>query len=252
MTASYRVITPTADLREIPDAQRRKGKLESQLLYGEVFIAEDVHDGWVRGICAHDRYPGYIEQRFLTEDVTQPTHIITAARSHVYAEPTMKSPLVSNIGIGSRVCITEQGEKYVHVDGMGWISKRHLMPLSETRIDHAATAMALLETPYYWGGRSGFGIDCSGLVQIALALAGITAPRDTEHQETSIGTAIDHRDLVRGDIVFFPNHVGIMVDDAHIIHANAFHMKTIIEPLRTVEDRSRDTDGKGITSVARV
>lgn len=111
--------------------------------------------------------------------------------------------------------------------------------------DHVATALKFLETPYCWGGRSGFGIDCSGLVQVSLARAGIAVPRDTEDQEHAVGKPVN--DLQRGDLAYFKGHVGIMTDAENILHANAFHMKVCVEPLRDVEKR-----GGAITSVRRV
>lgn len=238
------VIAPNADIRETPDANVVKGKLESQLVFGEGFIVDREEGSWAQGRCAHDDYAGWIEKRFLSDDTAPATHIITAARSSVYRADSMKSPCVSTMSFGSRVSLRVTGEKWSQLSSGAWIYTKHLAAIGDKAEDYVATAKRFLETPYYWGGRSGFGIDCSGLVQVSLALAGIKAPRDTEQQIT-LGEETPRSRT--GDLVFFPGHVGIMVDEDNILHANAFHMKVAIEPLWLVEERS-----KGITAMRRL
>lgn len=228
-----------------PDLSILRGKFESQLLFGEAFIVEKEEKGWCQGACAHDGYKGWIEKKHLGASAP-PTHVITAARSHVYAEATMKSPHRTTLSLGSRVSILKEGEKFSKIDGLGWVYNQHLAPVSLKTADPLETAQKFIETPYYWGGRSGFGIDCSGLVQICLSLAGIPAPRDTEEQEKTVGQPIDTAART-GDIVYFKGHVGIMADEENLLHANAHHMKTCLEPLWTVEERAG-----GITSVRRI
>jgi cell wall-associated NlpC family hydrolase len=241
----YQIISPVVDVRSGPDHTALRGKFETQLVFGETFIVEEEKNGWCKGICAHDGYAGYVEGRHLTNVVTPPTHIITAARSHTYRDASIKSPLIDTLSFGSLITVTTHDKDFAQMDNGAWIYQKHIAASAAFDKDPVATAKKFLETPYYWGGRSGFGIDCSGLVQVCLARAGIAALRDTEMQETTLGTDADEHKA--GDIVFFPGHVGIMADDHNLIHANAFHMKVTIEPLSTVTGRS-----KGITSIRRL
>lgn len=243
MAERFIVTAPVADIHEKPRNTGLRGKLETQLVFGEEFVVESEADGWSRGACGHDGYVGFIETRFLGKP-SAPTHLVTAARSHVYAEATLKSPMQRTLSLGSRVTVTEEGESYFRLAEGGWIYKSHLAPLDAREEDYLSTARKFLETPYYWGGRSGFGIDCSGLVQVSLGLAGIHAPRDTE-QQIALGSATDR--IRAMDLVFFPGHVGIMVDADDILHAAAFHMKAVIEPLWVVEARSKE-----ITAIRRL
>lgn len=244
MTTRY-VIAPNADIRETPDANAVKGKLETQLVFGEGFIVDSEEGGWAKGTCAHDGYAGWIEKRFLSDDEVAPaTHVVTAARSQVYRADSMKSPCLATFSFGSRVSLRRAGEKWSQLASGAWIYTKHLAAIGDAQEDHVATAKKFLDTPYYWGGRSGFGIDCSGLVQVSLALAGIKAPRDTE-QQIMLGTETPRSRV--GDLVFFPGHVGIMVDEDNILHANAFHMKVAIEPLWQVEERSKE-----VTAIRRL
>jgi cell wall-associated NlpC family hydrolase len=244
----HRVITPVADIHGAPDETALRGKFESQLVYGETFTVDREENGWCHGVSAQDGYGGYVQSKLLqpTSALKPPTHVVIEARTPVYRDASIKSPRLDVLSFGSIVTITEEGEKFSHLFRGGWVYNKHLTTLDLHEEDYVSTAKKFLETPYYWGGRSGFGIDCSGLVQVSLARAGILVPRDTEKQTDVIGQPIDTTPRT-GDIVFFPGHVGIMVDDENILHANAFHMKTCIEPLWVVDERSG-----GITATRRI
>ncbi len=244
--STYKVITAITDVREAPDAQALRGKLESQLNYGEIFEVTEDHGDWLKGKCAHDGYEGFVEKKHLTSAFNAATHVVTAQRSHVYRDATMKSPILMTLGMGAHVSVVEVGEKFAKLDDGRFIFKDHIAPLS-ARADFVEAALRLLETPYVWGGRSGLGTDCSGLVQISLARAGVYSTRDTEYQQNTIGSDVTSQPRQRGDIVFFPGHVGIMVDAENMVHANATHMKTVVEPLADALKRSEK-----ITAVRRI
>ncbi|MEZ0259489.1 MAG: C40 family peptidase [Alphaproteobacteria bacterium] len=239
------VIVPAADVREAPDDRGTRGKLETQLVYGEAFKIESEANGWYRGFCVHDKYAGYIHASHLSAKSLSSTHIITAARTYAYSGPSMKTMALSPYSFGSKVRITQEDEKFSQLEDGSWLYNRHIANRASTDKDHVDTALKFIETPYYWGGRSGFGIDCSGLVQVALGRAGINVARDTGDQVNTIGKPAEQ--ALRGHFVFFPGHVGIMVDDEYIIHANAHHMKVTVEPLKVVAER-----GNGITAIRKI
>ena len=242
----YQIISPIADVHGAPDTSALREKFETQLVFGEVFNVHEEKNDWCKGVCTHDEYPGYIESKHLTKAVTNPTHIITAARSYTYRDATIKSQMINTLSFGSRITITSAvHQDYAQISDGSWIYKKNIAPIDTIDKNHVATAIKFLETPYYWGGRSGFGIDCSGLVQVVLARAGIAVLRDTEMQENALGSSVDTPRA--GDIVFFSGHVGIMANDRDLIHANAFHMKVTIEPLNVIVER-----GIKITSIRRL
>ena len=148
-----------------------------------------------------------------------------------------------------------EGDFAVSADGL-YVWARHLAESGWREPDYVAVAERFLETPYLWGGRTSEGIDCSGLVQTALAAAGVASPRDSDMQEAALGEPIAIDDprtpLERGDLVFWKGHVGIMRDSATLLHANGWHMKVVSEPLAEARDRIAANGGGDVTSVRRL
>ncbi len=207
----------------------------SQLLHGEAFHLLDVIGDWAWGFSQHDHYVGYVPRHALGQSIT-PTHIVTAQGAPIFAAPDIKAPAVANLPAGALV-EGEEGGSFIGV-AQGFLHVRHVARIDAVTSDWTGVATAYLGQPYLWGGRGCSGIDCSGLVQVALGRCGIAAPRDTDLQREAIGEVLaDDAPLRRGDFVFFPGHVGIMADETNLLHANAHWMATVIEPLDDVVAR---------------
>ncbi|WHO40537.1 C40 family peptidase [Sphingobium sp. AP49] len=222
----------------------------TELLRGESFHALDVMTDWAWGFCGHDGYVGYIRRDAL--DVKEvASHRICTHSAPLFSTPDIKAPIADYWPLGAR--FAGQSENGFLASGEGFIHGRHAVPLDALDSDWVTVAEHYLGQPYVWGGRGHRGIDCSGLVQVALAQCGIAVPRDTDLQCEGVGEPIDARTpLQRGDLVFFPGHVGIMADATHLLHANAHWMAVVVEPLADVVARLAPDHAQPIIARRRI
>lgn len=234
-----RVSSAKAALYKIADITSER---QSECLFGEDVMVFNETGTWCWVQSCQDGYVGYIERSKIDMPKNTPTHIMVAPRSFEYEKADLKSPMVSTLSLGSKVNIVDKietrGTLYAKLDNDRFIISNHIVPIGTIMDDYVSVAESLQRTPYLWGGKSGFGIDCSGLVQLSMMMAGKTVLRDTDMQAETIGEVIDPIDgLQRGDLVFWKGHVAIMVDSKTIIHANGASMDVKIEPLETAIER---------------
>lgn len=224
-----RTLATTVDLREQPSTDARLG---SQLLAGERFAVLAAEKGWCWGYCEHDHYVGYVARDALGE-APAPSHVVAVREATMRAAPRDDAAVTGTLPMGAQLAALPD-DGWIEAPG-GWLSAAEAKPLELAMPDPVAVAERLLGAPYLWGGRSGAGIDCSGLVQLALAFCGIAAPRDSDMQQAALGGELgDDAPLARGDLIFFPGHVGMMIDGETLLHATHHHGRTMTEPLADV------------------
>ncbi|OWV81085.1 peptidase P60 [Rhizobium sp. R634] len=221
-----RVAVPVVALRPAPDLSRG---IDTELLLGEEVTVFDRAGGWCWVKAASDGYVGYLPAEALLEGKPAPTHIVTVQRSFVYPEPELRKPHQAVLSMGSRIHAAGEaearGNHYVVLENGTALFSRHVQPIGALDgSDYVDIVARFLETPYLWGGRSGLGIDCSGLVQLAMLMTGRPAPRDTDMQAAGLGEPIDRSEIRRGDLVFWKGHVAVFEDRETIIHANGYSM----------------------------
>ena len=241
-------------IRDAPDDDARQ---TSEALYGEPLSIFDSRDGWAWVQMRGDRYVGYVRAADAEAGVAPPaTHRVTAPRALLFAGPDLKSPIRGWLPFLADVHADRWEGDYGRLPDGRWTHRRWLAEAGEApSADPVETARRFLGVPYGWGGKTVAGLDCSGLVQIALRAAGMGCPRDSDQQADAVGTPLDAgAPARRGDIVFFPGHVGLMADAETLIHANATSMAVTMDPLEEVEARIRqaDKDRRGITARRRL
>ena len=254
---AMRVTQPVAAL--MGPAQDGRRKRERELVLHEVFEALEDRDGWVFGYAARDGFVGYMRRDHLAEVAIRPTHVVSVRQSYLTPEPVLKNAAdMLPISLGSAfevASVSEDGRwsEVVTQTGLAWVPTGHLRPVDQIEDDPVTVAERFLGTPYHWGGNSGFGIDCSGLVQAGLLACGIDCPGDSDLQEAALGdTLADDAPLRRGDLLFWKGHVAWVAGDTLLLHANSHHMAVAYEPADAAIARiARQGDGP-VTRRARI
>jgi cell wall-associated NlpC family hydrolase len=236
----------------VRDAPSHGATMLTEALSGERVTVYEVDDeGWAWGQLASDGYVGWLPAAALLAPGPAPTHTVAALRTLVFPGPSIKLPPADALPLGARIAVVREEQSFAITAAGGYVPSQHLVPIAEKESDFVAVAERLLGAPYLWGGKTSMGIDCSGLVQVALTACGIACPRDSDMQEAALGNPVKLTDLRRGDLLFWKGHVAIARDNATMIHANAFHMAVAIEPVAEAVTRIK-TAGLEVTAVKRV
>ncbi|EJF81295.1 NlpC/P60 family protein [Bartonella doshiae] len=214
----------------------KKSERQTECLLGEDLLIFEQKETMSWGQSLKDGYVGYIETAALCTSSIKQTHIVSVPRTFQYLQTDLRKPMEYSLSMGSKVTVVDQTEvrdvMYSVLENGKAIISRHLSPIGRVYEDYVTVAETFIHTPYLWGGVSGFGIDCSGLIQLSMMMTGKMVLRDTDMQQKTIGIPLTDDDkLQRGDLIFWKGHVAIMVDHENIIHASGYSMDVTIEPL---------------------
>ena len=219
-----------APLRAEP---RDQAEIVSQLLFGDSVLVLETTERWLRIRSLHDDYEGWV-------DFKQVATVDQPGASHFLAPPQINNTLLA--ADGSRYYLAASSNLPNYADGFCQINDTRFEvtfePLAAfNKRNHADVidfALFYQHAPYLWGGRTPFGIDCSGFVQAVYKMAGISLKRDAS-QQAEMGSTVDFLPEVHpGDVAFFDNdegritHVGILLSSDTIIHASG---KVRIDPI---------------------
>ena len=244
----YEINDPVVPLRREPQSD---APLDTEALMGERLTVYEITDeGWAWAQLENDDYVGYVPASALVPPALTRSHKVSAVRTLAFPGPSIKLPPLQGLPFGARVEL-DRVEGALAFTSAGYVPFRHLLPVADKGGDFVAIAERFLGSPYLWGGKTSLGIDCSGLVQIALNACGHACPRDTYMQEAVLGQPVKLADIRRGDLIFWKGHIALARDAETMIHANAFHMAVAVEPIAEAITRIRDGGGE-ITSVKRL
>jgi cell wall-associated NlpC family hydrolase len=246
------VVHPAVPLWTRPDA--REG-WATQALFGERVILYEEKAGWAWVQLERDGYVGYTDARALSPQLRAPTHRVRAPGTFLYAAAKATALAGMHLSMTALLSVAEAGATFSRLADGGFVPTRHIAELNRFAPDFVAVAERFVGTPYVWGGKTRLGLDCSGLVQVAMHAAGRDCPRDSDMQMAELGHEVEIRadldGLQRGDLIFWKGHMGVMTDAFMLLHANAYHMAVATEPLRSAVDRIART-GLQVAGIRRI
>ena len=247
MADKHRIAVPVADLFDQPNGKRTR-----QFLFGEAFIVDQYDGEFAIGHRARDGYSGALLKSDLA-NWADPSHRVRDLGAHVYVEPDIKGTVKPHIPYQAEITVIEETGEFVEIAGGGFVHQMQIEAIAVIEQDFVRTAERYLGVPYLWGGNSQYGIDCSGLVSAALKSAGIDHPADSGDQEKMLGQMLPNdAPLQRGDLIFWKGHVGLMLNETLLLHANGYHMKCAFEPLTDAAERIAANSYGPITSRKRL
>ena len=212
----------------------------TQALFGETVKLFHEEEGWAWVQLGRDGYVGYVNGNALSSQVSAPTHRVAVPSTFMYPEASLKTQPAIPLTLNAQVTVMVENGAYSQLSNGRFVFTAHLKRVDDVEADFVTVAEMFRHVPYYWGGKSVHGLDCSGLVQLSLEACGQTALRDSDMQEATLGERLMVNDLdalKRGDLVFWDGHVGIMTDERTLLHANGHHMMVVAEPLKEAVDR---------------
>ena len=249
------VLLSRVPIYELPD---NKSMQVSQLLYGErydVYEAKEIkEENWYLIQSQRDHYVGYMYvDEIITPRFTSNAKVIQLSTA-LYREPDMKSQVLCELPLGAEIDVITEADilslktedkfhdYYFSPSLEAWIFKKHLILHGEFHQDPVEIARQFISLSYLWGGRSGWGCDCSSLVQLCYELCGCYLPRDS-HLQIQFTPAFETRPITMdkvksGDLLFWPGHVAIASSPTKLIHATCVGMHVVEELIQTVDQRN--------------
>ncbi len=241
------VAAARAPLRVAPRADAGWG---SEALAGERLRTYDERDGFVRVATVRDEYLGWMRPEHLVLGGERGDRRFVGLRGHLYRGPSVSEPRLQELAYGCEVAHVgdaaggSQGgaegaewERVALPDGAeGYVRRRLLVDAGAPAPDPTAAnvtafALRLLGAPYVWGGVTAWGLDCSGLVQASFRAHGVALPRDADQQRAA-GNEVTIDEMRAGDLLLFPGHVALALDDRRFVHANGHAMAVSVDALR--------------------
>jgi hypothetical protein len=203
-----------------------KSEMTSQLLFGDFVKINEKYKVWIKVVSVFDGYEGWIDSKQL-ENVSDEYYLENLTRKNLILKSCanivdVDNNLIIKAVLGSSLPCSE-GESFI-INKNRYRFDKESIYLGDHSIEQIAAMY--LNAPYLWGGRSPYGIDCSGFTQLIYKIYGVCLKRDAS-QQAEQGTQLDFlTEALPGDLAFFENedgkiiHVGLILDENKIMHAS--------------------------------
>ena len=221
-------------------------QMVDEALHGMAVTIEDVQGEWAYVLTGY-RYKGWVKKTHLApyKPISGDIRYINTFAADILAAPKVQAPLLLCLTLGCTVHKLEEMESgwsnVALADGRtGYIRTAFLSPFPKeaSRSQICKTAKLYLNTQYRWGGKTPYGIDCSGLTFMAYYLNGINIYRDARIVPGFPIKEISPSDAREGDLLFFPGHVGIFLDKDTMIHSSEAASGVKIEQPKTAPTKA--------------
>lgn len=198
-----------------------QSEIITQMVFGEVAELLETHNQWRKILIVHDNYEGWIDGKQVIEISDEEFEFW---KKNQYKQTDFLSKWSSSLGVFNSLRganIPNNSKFKVGQYTFERVGSYDRFPNK----DISSIALSYLNSPYLWGGKTPFGIDCSGFTQAVYRFLGVNLPRDA-YQQAEVGEEVKFEDRKIGDIVFFHNsknkiiHVGILLEDDKFIHAS--------------------------------
>ncbi len=198
-----------------------RSELVNQVLYGEHFKVVELRKEWSKIKLSHDKYEGWIDNKQYVE-ITEDQYAFAKAKPLKLST----DPVQFITTVHDELLTIVLGSSVENIDLLNASFEGSCQNGTNEKQNLIQTSLLYMKSPYLWGGRTTFGIDCSGFTQMVYRLNGYFLKRDAS-QQASQGEALSFiEESEPGDLAFFDNadgiitHVGIIMEDNHIIHAH--------------------------------
>lgn len=222
----------TTHLRE---EARPSATVETQVLFGEEVGVHGRFGEWLD--CSVEfsgfTHRGFIHNTQLANAVRPPTHYVCAPWALMRSTPKQDAVAIDRLSMGSRIAVTDEAGMHMKVWPHGWVHRSHVLPLdSHWPVPFVEGIRSMVGTPFEWGGRSIFGLDCSGLIQLNLGIRGIASPRASSDMADHLGEQVPTGTSPQpGDFLFYSHHCAVYVGDGYVVHSNAAAGQVVCESL---------------------
>ena len=204
----------------------------TQVLFGEHYEVKETRKKWIQIKTALDNYECWIDKKQhhpidekFAERLNKQKFIPVSLEMAGWVQQVSTEAIIPII-LGSSLPFLENGIFKIGKEVFKYEGQAQLKANKKNTDLIVQQSLVYMNTPYLWGGRHPFGVDCSGLVQMCYKIIGLNLPRDA-YQQASLGQSLSFiEEAEPGDLAFFDNdegkiiHVGILLKDNYIIHAS--------------------------------